>query len=305
MKRKSREIKLLARKALQGRYGVVILGLLAVYGLNFVGMILSVQLFSGTDILDFILSEVFTLVVSLLVGIVSAGFSYMLLNIARGRNFSMGDLVYFFKNQPDRVIVAGFVLAVIQLITSIPYYYVSVTTEPGITPEAQIQWFSMIMVLMLLTTVLNFIISVPFAMCYFLMADDPELGGVQALKKSAQLMKRNIWRYICLNISFVPLLFLSVFTFYIALFWIMPYMEMSVTTFYRDLKGELDYRLPGDGYYNGNSFYNGNNYYNGSNFSNGNGSYPGNDSYFGNDGNYSNENNNGSEDGRDDYNSEA
>ena len=68
MKRKSREIKLLARKALQGRYGVVILGLLAVYGLNFVGMILSVQLFSGTDILDFVLSEVFTLVVSLQIG---------------------------------------------------------------------------------------------------------------------------------------------------------------------------------------------------------------------------------------------
>ena len=61
-------------------------------------------------------------------------------------------------------------------------------------------------------------------------------------------MKGNILRYIWLNISFIPLLFLSVFTFYIALFWIMPYMEMSMTTFYRDLRGELDYRLPDNGF---------------------------------------------------------
>ena len=83
------------------------------------------------------------------------------------------------------------------------------------------------------------------------MADDPDLGGIQGLKESARLMKGNMWRYIKLNLSFVPLLFLSVFTFYIALFWIMPYMEMSLVTFYRDLNGELDHRLPGDGYYGG------------------------------------------------------
>lgn len=68
-------------------------------------------------------------------------------------------------------------------------------------------------------------------------------------------MKGNIWRYVKLNLSFIPLLLLSVFTFYIALFWIMPYMEMSMVAFYRDLDGELDYRLPGDGTADG-GFYN-------------------------------------------------
>ncbi len=55
-------------------------------------------------------------------------------------------------------------------------------------------------------------------MTYFLMADDTELGVIQALKESARLMKGNIWRYVKLNLSFIPLLLLSVFTFYIALF---------------------------------------------------------------------------------------
>lgn len=172
------------------------------------------------------------LVVSLIVGIISAGLGYMLLNISREKEFSLGDLGYFFKNQPDRVVVAGFVLAMIQLITAIPYYYVSFTTDPGLTVDSQIQWLSMTLGLLAVSTLLNFLISLPFAMTYFLMADDTELGGIQALKESARLMKGNIWRYVKLNLSFIPLLLLSVFTFYIALFWIMPYMEMSMVAFY-------------------------------------------------------------------------
>lgn len=288
-KRKTKEIKQQARMALQGHYGTVILGLLAVYGLNMLGTVLSTNLFSGTSTLDLILSEVFLLVVSLIVGIISAGLGYMLLNISRGKEFSLADLGYFFRNQPDRVIIAGFVLALIQVITAIPYYYVSYTTDPGLTVEEQLQWFSTIFVLLAISTLLNFLISIPFAMTYFLMADDPELGGIQGLKESARLMKGNMWRYIKLNLSFIPLLFLSVFTFYIALFWIMPYMEMSLVTFYRDLNGELDHRLPGDGYYGGSGFYSG--YHAGSDDL-GNG--------------YDSENQSGySNDREDDYNSEA
>ena len=101
-KRSTKEIKLQAKKALQGHVGTVLLGLLAVYGLNMLGTILSTNLFSGTSPLDLVLSEVFMLVVSLIVGIISAGFGYMLLNISRGKEFSLGDLGYFFKNQPDQ-----------------------------------------------------------------------------------------------------------------------------------------------------------------------------------------------------------
>ena len=122
----------------------------------------------------------------------------------------------------------------------------SFTTDPGLTVDSQIQWLSMTLGLLAVSTLLNFLISLPFAMTYFLMADDTELGGIQALKESARLMKGNIWRYVKLNLSFIPLLLLSVFTFYIALFWIMPYMEMSMVAFYRDLDGELDSRLPGN-----------------------------------------------------------
>lgn len=108
--------------ALQGHLGTVILGLLAVYGLNMLGTILSTTLFSGTSVLDLVLSEVFLLVVSLIVGIITAGFGYMLLNISRKKNSHWVILGYFFRNSARQSHLAGFVLALIQVITAIPYY---------------------------------------------------------------------------------------------------------------------------------------------------------------------------------------
>ena len=196
------------------------------------------SLFGGTSTMSVVLGEAFALIVSLITGIFSAGYCYMQLNIARGREYSLGDLIFFFKNQPDRVIIAGFVLALIQVAAQIPYSYFVYTMDRGTTLEEQMTWMSTISLLMLLSMVLNMLISLPFAMTFYLMADDVNLGGIEALKASARLMKGNMGRYLLLQISFIPLLFLSMFTLYLALLWIIPYMEMSFAVFYQDLTGE-------------------------------------------------------------------
>ena len=238
MKTKIRVIKYNARRSLQGHYGIMILGMLAVFGLDMLGGSMASSLFGGTSTMSVVLGEAFALIVSLITGIFSAGYCYMQLNIARGREYSLGDLIFFFKNQPDRVIIAGFVLALIQVAAQIPYSDFVYTMDRGTTLEEQMTWMSTISLLMLLSMVLNMLISLPFAMTFYLMADDVNLGGIEALKASARLMKGNMGRYLLLQISFIPLLFLSMFTLYLALLWIIPYMEMSFAVFYQDLTGE-------------------------------------------------------------------
>lgn len=244
MKKSIRTIKSYAKRSLQGCWGSMILGMLAVFGLNGLGSMMATRLFGGSDLLSLILSEVFLLIVSLITGIFSAGYCCMQLNIARGKEFSLGDLIYFFKNQPDRVIIAGFVLAIIQVVTAIPYYYVSFATDAGLTLDEQMAWMTKVMALMLLSMVLNLLVSLPFAMTFYIMADDEEMSGIGALKASMGLMKGNLGRYLLLQISFIPLLFLSVFTLYLALLWVIPYMEMATAAFYRDLRGEFDHHEP-------------------------------------------------------------
>lgn len=184
-----------AKSNLKGNWGIAIAAMLAVVAVNFIGNIFAVQLFPGDSVFALVLSEIFVFIVSLIGMIFSTGYSYMQLNICRGRDYSLSDLLYMFHNQPDRVLVAGLVVALIDTVVQIPFYF---------------------------------------------LADDPEMGGIEALKASTHAMKGHIWQYLMLELSFVPLLFLSLFTLYIGLLWLMPYMQFTETAFYMYVTGELD-----------------------------------------------------------------
>ena len=113
------------------------------------------------------------------------------------------------------------------------------TPAEGASLEAQITWMYTSIFLMLVGMIVYQILSIPLEMTYYILADRPELKGTDALKESIEMMQGNFGRYLMLKISFIPLMFLSVFTFYIALLWVLPYMIMTETMFYRDLTGEL------------------------------------------------------------------
>lgn len=235
-----RDLKRSAKLALRGNYGILIMAFVATVALSFLGSMLTTALFPGYGTMEMILSQIFSIILSLIFSVITAGFSYMALKVARGNACTMGDLVYFFKNHPDRVIVATTVLAVINVIATIPVTYYNFTVSAGTSLEAQMEWMMNYGMLLMVTSILNVALSIPFAMIYYLLADHKEMSGMEAIKLSARMMKGKIWKYICLQISFIPLLLLSIFTLYIALLWIMPYMEMANTMFYRDILGELE-----------------------------------------------------------------
>lgn len=184
--------------------------------------------------------QIFVFVVSLIAMVFGTGYSYMMLNMSRGREFSLGNLLYMFHNQPDRVLIAAFVMALLNTVSQLPIYFAVYLTDPGSTIEAQMNWMQMIMGIMILSVVLNVLITVPLALSFYLLADNPEMGGVESLKQSMRLMKGHIWQYLMLQLSFAPLLIVSLLFMGIPLLWVLPYMEASETAFYRDILGEFD-----------------------------------------------------------------
>lgn len=237
-----RELKKYAKQAMSGKYGTLILAFVVVQALALISSMLSSALFPGEETLDLVLGYAFTFILTLLINVISAGLNYMYLNIARGKAYSLNDLIYFYKHHPDRVIVATFFLAVLNLLTMLPYTIYGNTNTPaeGASLEAQITWMYTSIFLMLVGMIVYQILSIPLEMTYYILADRPELKGTDALKESIEMMQGNFGRYLMLKISFIPLMFLSVFTFYIALLWVLPYMIMTETMFYRDLTGELN-----------------------------------------------------------------
>ena len=232
--------KFYAKMKLSGNWGIAIAAMLAVGAVNLVGNILAVKLFPGDTVLPLVLSEIFVFVVSLIGMIFSTGYSYMLLNICRGREYKLGNLLYMFHNQPDRVLVAGLVVALLNALAQIPLYYVTYMVDTGSTIEGMLHWYQLLLGAWLIAMVLGVILTVPFALTFYFLADNPEMGGIEALKVSMHAMKGHIWQYLMLELSFVPLFFLSILTLYIGLLWLVPYMQFSETAFYMYVTGELD-----------------------------------------------------------------
>ena len=232
--------KFYAKMKLSGNWGIAIAAMLAVGAVNLVGNILAVKLFPGDTVLPLVLSEIFVFVVSLIGMIFSTGYSYMLLNICRGREYKLGNLLYMFHNQPDRVLVAGLVVALLNALAQIPLYYVTYMVDTGSTIEGMLHWYQLLLGAWLIAMVLGVILTVPFALTFYFLADNPEMGGIEALKVSMHAMKGHIWQYLMLELSFVPLFFLSILTLYIGVLWLVPYMQFSETAFYMYVTGELD-----------------------------------------------------------------
>lgn len=232
-----------AKEFLQGKWGIAVIGMMAAPLMNTIGMAVAGSLFPGTAFLSWILGEIFLLIVSLLSMIVSTGYNYMLLNMARGREYKISDLFCMFRKGSDGILVAGFIISLIDTVLMIPFYYLSNTTAPkGTTIEALYEWMLPVMVCMFVGMLLGVVIKLPFSMAFYILADEPQLKGTRALKTSAELMKGHMWKFFLLQLSFVPMILLSVVTFYIALIWIMPYMQASMTAFYMDVTGELEER---------------------------------------------------------------
>ena len=112
---------------------------------------ISSALFPGEETIDIVLSYAFTFILTLLINVVAAGMNYMYLNIARGKVYSLNDLFYFYRHHPDRVIVAGFFMAVLNLLTMLPYTIYSNANLPGedASVEVLITWLYTGVVLMI------------------------------------------------------------------------------------------------------------------------------------------------------------
>ena len=73
-------------------------------------------------------------------------------------------------------------------------------------------------------------------MTFFVLADDPTIGPLQAIKKSTVMMSGKKWKYICLQLRFIGWGILSVLTCDIGFLWLIPYITTAKAHFYLDVK---------------------------------------------------------------------
>jgi uncharacterized membrane protein len=82
----------------------------------------------------------------------------------------------------------------------------------------------------------GFILSLGLSQAMYLLADDDELGPVEALKESWEMMKGHKTDYFVLGLYFILWSFLCVFTLGIGFFFLAPYMQVTYAKFYNTIR---------------------------------------------------------------------
>ena len=75
-------------------------------------------------------------------------------------------------------------------------------------------------------------------MAPYILVDNPNIGGYEAIGASKAMMKGKRWKLFCLDLSYIGWLILCMLTFGILTLWVSPSISAAHAAFYEDLKKE-------------------------------------------------------------------
>lgn len=164
-------------------------------------------------ILFSVISGVFTSIYVgiILLGPLAVGYSVYMLNLIRKKDQKVENLFDGFKNCFANSLVAGILSYLFIFLWSLLFFI------PGIVK------------------------AIAYSMVPFLQAEDSNLKGNDALRKSEELMKGHKWEYFKLMFGFIGWILLSILTFGILyVLYVGPYMQAAKAHFYQELTGKKD-----------------------------------------------------------------
>ena len=236
MKLNFSDLKAKARGCLEGRYATILTAyVFARFLTNLPTLLLSYMPVSNPYMAN-ILDICMALVVSCLTAIFVVGQNRICLKYARSRDLvPVKEMWYGFQHLADQTIITYFLMVIRMLIPSVPFivcmYLLSTNlANPSYMVAAIITGIFML--------VADLIIYLDYTLVYFLIPDHPDMDSKAVLAKSKELMKGRRLTYLGLLASFIGMYLLGILSFGIGLFWVCPYIKMTVTGFYLQAIGE-------------------------------------------------------------------
>lgn len=89
---------------------------------------------------------------------------------------------------------------------------------------------------LLLLIIPGIVAAFSYSMAFYIMADNKDINGLDAIKKSKTMMYGNKWKLFCLGCRFIGWTLLCILTLGIGFLWLMPYASTSIAKFYDDIR---------------------------------------------------------------------
>ena len=234
MREQSARLKGRARTALLGNYTPIIVSfiilfllfLLASYPFNY-SLLISQR---NSAIIIYIIANILIMLVlyEFLIGLI-----YMTMKIARGEQAYVRDLLFAFRNRPDRFIPVFIIRELVFFICLLPSYalmFISVS-------YSNLLWLNLAkIILTLLGVIVGLLITAFFSFTELILIEDSSIRGSEGLKLSRDMLRGHIGQLIYILISFIGYYILSIISFNIGFLWTIPYSLETLVQYYYDLK---------------------------------------------------------------------
>ena len=109
----------------------------------------------------------------------------------------------------------------------------------GLKPIVFILILSVVVALgFILLIIPGIILSLMYSQVFYILADDPDIGAIEAFNKSEKMMRGHKWQLFMLNLEAALYIFAGIFTLFIWWAWLIPRYSVAIAGFYEELKKE-------------------------------------------------------------------
>lgn len=236
------DIRKLARESLAGRWGKGVLIVLAYaifeYLLGFI---------SGLVSEIFILSLIVSIATIILSIPISFGLIASFIKLKRGEDVKVFNFItYGFNNFKRSWKLAGNILLKLWLPTLL-YILATICLAFATTFGTMASAISSSVTFLIIATILGialfiaafvylFVTSLSYSLTYLVAYDNEEMDAKDATEESKNLITGYRSKYVLLQLSFIGWAILTIFTLYIGMLWLVPYMQVAIVCFYETLK---------------------------------------------------------------------
>lgn len=171
--------------------------------------------------------------------ILSAGLCVLSLQLARNHVASFSMLFFPFK-YTDKFFFLALICTMFTYVPLLPAFILFSVNYEAIMAAGTMDGGTAILffVLFALGAVASIYLTISMSMAYFIMADKPDEGVLNCVKKSFELMKGNCLRMLYLQLSFLGWELLGMLSLGLGYLWVLPYYYQTMAGFYRKLLGE-------------------------------------------------------------------
>lgn len=225
------ELKDMAKYKLERKYGIAILALLTVFIMEYSATMFLTQIIPSNTFPQFLIYCFCNFLLSAFLGIFQLGTCLLYLNMACGQPYKLDQLFYGFQNNATAAFTVSLVNGLLSFICTLPFRILLRLYADSNRAD----YLYGALIAFAVGFLIQYPISIVLSQSFYLLLDFPEYTGKQSLAASCKLMKKQMWRFFGIQLSFLPLMFICLLTCFTGFLWLIPYMNMTYTLFFLDI----------------------------------------------------------------------